>query len=196
MRDLVSSVGMAAAFMLAAPGADAAPFQFDCQSRLGEHPNLWSGQTGPNYRVRGTLEWIELARWPYPPGPIMMDGNTIPPTGRNASVGIESDVDGNYVTLFITADPGVEDRVEVSVGLAHDTDETGQVHDGRDVMTVPLGDLGRVSLPFELTADATGVTVEVAGHRMRFDVLIGARGLIRVGCEGGDFMFRDLDWAQ
>lgn len=185
---------MGLAALLAVPG-QAAPFQYDCRSTLGEHPNLWIERTGPNYRVRGTLTSIRLERWPYPPGPLMMRGNTIPPTLRGANVSIGSSTDGNHVSLQVFAAPGVDGEVAVAVVFARDEDRAiGPSEGHRDVTTLTWDTLGRVSLPFEITADAEGVTVDVAGQRIRFEVRIGMEGEIRVGCEGGDFMFRELDW--
>jgi hypothetical protein len=197
MRLAIGIAGMAAAMLVAPTGAAAAPFQYDCRATLGEDPNLWVEQAGPNYRVRGTLEVARVVRWPYPPGPLMMDGNNIPPTGRGASVSIGSRASANYVILGISAEPGAVGRVGVGVGFSGEgAPGTDPVGGEWDVMPLTPDELGRVSVPFELTADAEGVTGVVDGRRRRFEVPIGTEGEIRVGCTGGDFLFRGLDWDR
>lgn len=180
-----------AAGLLLAPGAAAAaPFNFDCAAALGQNSDIWSDRAGPLYRVSGRLQSIELARWPYPPGPIMIEGNHIPPSGRGATVTIGSESEDSYVSLQIFADEAVEDRVEVVVRFAN-----GGEGGSRVLMTLPFRADRNVSLPFEIVADAGRVIVDVGGRRSTFDVAIGTAGEARIACQGGQFLFQAVEWG-
>jgi hypothetical protein len=182
-------LGLALAGLLSAPAGAAAPFNFDCAAALGQNSDIWSDRAGPDYRVSGRLESIDLVRWPYPPGPVMMVGNSIPPTLRGVSVTIGSRSENNYVSLQMFADPAVEDRVEIVVRFAN-RGESGR----SAVMSLPVRADRDVALPFEIVAGAERVIVDVGGRRSRFEVPVGAGGDVRIACEGGRFLFQDMDW--
>ena len=143
-------------------------------------------------RASGHIEVWELddipANWP-PDREVQIMGPVH--DRRGAEVMLASAQDNMNVRVAVGPKDRSSDTLEIWVGW-----QIGDQLGGRMVATLPRGDIPRTRIPFSVIVEGQRVIVEAAGVRVEAPIALGPDIEFRAGCQGGEFMFYELDWSR
>lgn len=167
---------LAAMAVAAAPaGAAAAPLLWNCDTAEGSYSVLAQVQSGPGYRVSGTLTPRSVRRHrQYAP---------------SAQVRLQSADEANAIALRWTS-PRSDGAFDVYVAVTSGA--------GAEPVETPIGGQRlNQAMPFELTVSNTGeASLRVGVERRGFRAPLGSGARLEVICSTGEFEFDALDWGS
>lgn len=177
---------------LSAPAAAApGPFTYQCTAPFWDSSGLWQMNAGALRRASGRIEVDTLEEIPAnwrPDRELRFIGPV--PDLRQAEATLSSAEDNNYVSVGIGPYDRSGDVIAIWI-----TWQVGEELGGGRVVTVPrrTGALNRI--PFTMVNEGNRVIVEAAGVRSEAPVALGPDIEFRASCQGGEFMFYELDWS-
>ena len=170
--------------------AEAAPLAFECTAPFREPSELLQNHVGSTHRVNGRIHFDEFYDiLPQPPDAEWRYVGPVPDT-RGVTVELLDMEESVYVTLAIGPHQRSTDVLEVVLGW-----QIGEAAQSRLLTTLLRQDLG-FDVRFSIVSDGRRVSVEAAGARTDLDLTLGPRAHVSVGCHGGKFYFRDLEWGD
>jgi hypothetical protein len=164
---LLAALALAACTPAAAP-APAPPLSYDCDTPAGRLSELEQVQSGPAYRISGTIRADDLL-----------------PNDRWESAGnvfVESADEQDRVMLqLIAPEPGSPLRI---VLRSHD----GEKQKARTLGAIAVGEEAR----FTLAVEGGTARAELGAMKAEAVVDLGEGARVGVGCAGGSFRFGEL----
>ena len=185
--------GLALAMIgLASPAAAApGPFTYNCKAPFWNETGLWQMNAGPLRRASGQVVIEELDDIPAeePPNRELRAVGPVQDQ-RGAGVTLTSERESTYVAVSARPHQRSSDTLDIWISW-----QIGDRVDGRIMTTVPRRTDRLTRIPFALRNEGHRVIVEAAGVRAEAPVTLGPDIEFRASCQGGDFMFYELDWG-